>query len=137
MILAYENNNDEYFSLLLGYNEQQIQKIKKRILSLNKRIIERYPSIKEQVMVQQKQKCNSCDFNKLIANWDEMVLKYNNQHRRKLAVDPAICEMVPLVVGIVVCAATAGASVLLYAACTYVVVCSFCEGGWADDICAF
>ncbi|MDZ7860272.1 MAG: hypothetical protein U5O15_06345 [Candidatus Krumholzibacteriota bacterium] len=132
--IAYENEDDEFFGHLLGYEETEIRKISDRILDLSNTISKRYPKIKKQAEKNQNQKCKSCDFNKVIENWDGIVSKYNNQHRRIVAVDPAICKVVQLTVGMYLCAATL-ASVVLYVLCAYMVVCASCSGGWADDIC--
>lgn len=135
--IVYDNRDDKYFGILLGYEKSEMERIRERVSCLSNIISKRYPELVTQIKEKQKNKCSTCDFNKLISNWDRIVTKYDNQYRRKLAIDPAVCQMAPLAIGILVCAATAGASIILYAACTYVVVCSFCEGGWADDICAF
>ncbi len=135
MRYALENDDPEYTAALFGYSASELENLEGRILQLCEAISERYPRIREQAEESSAAGCRPCDIETFLRDWDTVLERYSSDVSRSSCFDPARCQVIPLVTGLIMCAYTLGWTVIGYLACSYVVACSFCEGGWADVIC--
>jgi hypothetical protein len=132
---ALETGDAEYIAALFGYSITELEEINDQVLGLCETIYERYPQLGELVEELKTNSCPSCDVEVFLEKWDTILANYSSGSAKSSCMEPAICHIEPLVVGLIMCAYTLGATMVGYLACAYIIVCSFCEGGWASLIC--
>ena len=131
---AYMAKDEQKMVILLGYSDTEVEKYRNRLYYLSNSLCDRYPELRKMVAEKKGSFCATCEVEQFADKWDDYRMKYKAGILCAPAMKPAMCQIIPLTIGLILCAVSLP-TVLLYLLCSYIVACSFCEGGWADIIC--
>lgn len=136
-----EQNDEKYFASILGYTEEEIVNLGRRIVCLGEKIMNKYPELQD-MAGERVTPCTECAFKDIAEKWDnllvtnkESIILGDGENGVPLP-DPSgkgvTCQWLSYT------ATLAGCTVLgpvLYFACAAVAMCQFCTGGWVTTVC--
>jgi len=135
---AYETKDEEKVRRMLGYSRAEIMIINYRLDRARKAILEKFPEIAELVLVKEQwstscaanpslDRCSTEQFfnslgEELIILGEELIIEDGE----------VTCDWGPYLAALAACTL---AGPIWYWVCAYVALCSFCRGGWVDEVC--
>lgn len=139
-ILAYSSRDSERARQILGYTEQEANDLSERFAASVRKLRKNFPELLRLDKSSLK-KCKTGGVKAFVEHYEEAVNNYRNvlSVRGKQAVS---CEWGQYTVCLGVAAVGAGATAptvvgpaVVYAAGSYLCLCSYCSGGWVDWAC--
>ena len=138
-----ERNDTKGFAEILGCTDEEMADLGRRIEYLGDVIREKYPELQEMAGIQPEE-CPKCEFRTITEKWDNDIETrkeadefYTDGEENQIPLpDPSqkgvTCQWVQYSAALILCT-TAGP--VLYWACAYIAVCTFCSGGWTSTVC--
>lgn len=122
LISAYQAGDEERIIDLLGYSHREISDFRDRLNSARNAVMDRYPQIERMIQESPPPTYGAYDFSFI----------ENLMETGPNVMDHPNCRVVPYVAALAVCSL---AGPVLYWACAFVALCSFCSGGWVSAVC--
>jgi len=138
-----ERNDTQKFASILGYTDEEMTDMGKRIAYLGKVIQDKYPELHD-MAGSQREECPGCNFKAVAEKWDYIlenrkeadVFVADGDENQVPLPDPSqrgvACQWLPYTASLALCTA---AGPVLYWACAVVAMCAFCSGGIVNTIC--
>jgi hypothetical protein len=138
---ASQNKDETQFRRLLGFTNSEFKYLKIRLNESRLAILDRYSEMENLVADDNKDsfRYNPLTGSRKTGQFVDKLTSYSNNYLEMEELEleyeagsEVRCRWAPYIAGLVGCAATGP---VWYWPCAFVVVCSFCSGGWVDSAC--